>query len=343
MIKILFYAVKSLHVPHMEPISWWFKNYREDVEIRYSSPDGALREMDLKELSEKEYKSISVDQAKAWKPDITVLADVNFKDVVWGGKKVNVNHALISKGFYFTKTRYTKRDDDADLVCVPGDYHADILKSTLKTKVVATGYVKFDEFGSGRITSDDIRKSYNIPLDAEVITFVPTHNIELSAVPIVTHEIRKLIENGRYLFIKLHGASSKKWFDLYRLLAKLEERIIFIEGSDATPAIIAADVVISDVSSTYLEAMALEKPVVLLDSPYQKKFYNYDERDIEYVYRDVAIRVETMDELIDAVDRSLKNPDEKKEIREKYKPGLIGPIDGNAAKRTAEAILNLLD
>ncbi len=343
MIKILFYAVKNLHIPHMEPISWWFKNYRKDVEVRYSSPNDALRDIDLKELSEKEYKWISVDQVKAWKPDITVLADVNFKDVVWGGKKVNVNHGLISKGYFYTKSRFVKRDNAADLVCVPGDYHAEILRSVLTTKVEATGFVKFDDFAQGKTTRDEVRNSLGIPLDAEVITFAPTFNFELSAVPIVTHNIRKLVENGRYLLIKLHGVSPEKWFKMYHLLANVEERVIFIESNDITPSLIAADVVISDVSSAYMEAMALGKPVVLVDSPYQNKFYNYNENDIEFKWRDVALRVETLEELTEAVDRSFKNPEEKKDKREEYGPKLVGPIDGNAAKRTADAILSLLD
>ncbi|MDP8207850.1 MAG: CDP-glycerol glycerophosphotransferase family protein [Candidatus Electryonea clarkiae] len=343
MTKILFYALKNFHLPHLEPIARWMNSYGKNVEIRFSSPDNGLKEPDLKDLSENGYIWISEDDVKVWKPDISILAEADYRNVVWGGKKVNVTHGLVSKGFFYTKSRFMKRDNASDLVCVPGEYHAELLNSVLNTAVVATGWVKFDDFISGKISRSEIRDSFNIPQDAEVITFAPTFNIELSAVPVVTDKIRKLVENDRYLLIKLHEVSSEKWFKMYRLLAKLEERVTFIEGNDITTALIAADVVISDVSTAFMEAIALGKPVVLIDSPYQKKFYNYNKNDIEYIWRDVALRVETLDELIEAVDRSFRDPNEKKQLRDQYGPRMVGEMDGDAAKRAAEAILNLMD
>jgi len=342
MIKILFYANRSFHLPHLEPIASWMKKNRKEIEVCFSSPVKGLRENDVSDLVEKGFLWKEKKEIKKWAPDISILADVIYKKVSWGGKKVNVNHGLICKGFYYTRSRFAKRDNAADLVCVPGRYHENIMSQILDVPVLATGFVKFDKYVNGEVSQKIARTKYGIPVEAKVVTFAPTFNWELSAVPVVTHQIRRLTENGSYLLIKLHELSSSKWYKLYRLLAEKEERVVFVEDNDVTASLVAADIVISDVSSVSMEAMALDKPVILVDSPFQKKFYNYNKNDIEFAWRDFAVRVKSIDELCIAVQRCIDRPEEKRQLRYKYGPELVGELDGNASQRTAEAIIELV-
>ena len=105
----------------------------------------------------------------------------------------------------------------------------------------------------------------------------------------------------------------------------------------------AADVVISDVSSAFMEAIALDRPVVLVDNPLQTRYFNYDPDDIEYRWRDVGISVKTADETFAAMDRCFEHPEEKADLRRQYGHKLVGDIDGRASERAALAILTLLE
>lgn len=349
--RILFYAKRNLHLPHMEPVRAWLSENLPELDIRISSPPYTpprealpgvgLTQAQIAELREDGLEWIPEEQLAGWSPAVTVFADADLGGVFWGGRFVNVNHGLISKGTFYTTAPNVLRENILHRICVPGEHHAEVLRKVLKPPVVPTGFVKFDPIGRGEMTRSTACAQFSIPEDAEVVTLAPTFNLELSAIPVVADRVRELVSDheNRHLLVKLHGMAPTIWQEMYRLLASVEERIHYIEQIDLTPALLAADVVISDVSSAFMEAIALDKPVVLVDNPLQRSFAHYDPNDIEYAWRDVGLRAGSADEMIEAVQRCFEQPDELAERRAFYGPKLVGPIDGKAAQRAAEQVL----
>jgi CDP-Glycerol:Poly(glycerophosphate) glycerophosphotransferase len=351
--RILFYIKRNLHLPHVEPILRWMETRVPGIEIRVSAPPwiapteglpgSGLTSAEIDQIKAKNLDWLPYDEIRDWSPDATIMADADYAGLYWSGKLVNVNHGLISKGWYYTNKPGAQRENLADLICVPGPHHADVLSPVLSKPVIATGLVKFDPVGRGELTRETARNLLGVPINAEVITLAPTFNMELSAVPVLADRARELVRNGRHLIVKLHGMAPPVWQELYQLLAVLEDRIHYVSSSDLTPSLMAADVVISDVSSAFMEAIALDRPVVLVDNPLQTQYFNYDPDDIEYRWRDVGIRAKNADEILNAVDRCFENSGEKADLRMHYGHKLVGDIDGRASERAAVAILTLLE
>jgi CDP-glycerol glycerophosphotransferase (TagB/SpsB family) len=116
-----------------------------------------------------------------------------------------------------------------------------------------------------------------------------------------------------------------------------------VDDLDISPFLALADVLITDVSSTMFEFAALDKPVVLFDSPDWGKYENYNPEDIEFTWRDFALRTNTLEEMREAVKRSLEQPTEFSAIRTKYTQQLLANYkDGLAAERIVEAAHSLI-
>ncbi|MFC2170744.1 CDP-glycerol glycerophosphotransferase family protein [Calditrichota bacterium] len=351
--RILFYAKRNLHLPHLEPVMEWINANRPEIKLTYSSPPYIPSRNGFPGLGLEDYQIsalqangpgwIPVSRINNFNPDITVLADADFGDFFWDGRIVNINHGLICKGTFYTRATTVQRENRADLICTPGEYHASILKQVLKNRVLATGFSKFDPIGKGELTRESARQDLGLAEEDKVVLFAPTYNQELSAVPVVTDGIRDLIKLGYKVLVKLHGMAPKAWFELYDILALLDTNIEHIKNQDITSSLMAADVVISDVSSAFMEAMALGRPVILVNNPNQHTFHSYDPEDIEYKWRDVGLEVNSTEEMIQAVERSFAFPEEKESKREYYGPQLVGPIDGRAAERAAIATLQIME
>ncbi len=349
--KIVYYAKRNLHVPHLLPVSNWIRDNHPEVEQVFASPPYipsmedmpgvGLNETLITDLKHRGYDWIGPSKIGNWRPDVTVMADADFGGIDWQGCIANVNHGLISKGTFYTNRQTVQRENGADLILVPGSHHAKVLQKMLHKPVLATGFVKFDPVGRGELTQQSAREKYGIGAKDRVVTFAPTYNIELSAVPVITDGLRTFANQGLKVLVKLHGMSPESWKQMYRLLALLEENIIYVDDMDLTPSIMAADVVISDVSSAFMEAMALNRPVILVNNPLQKRFPAYDPNDIEYAWRDVGVQVGTRHEIIKSVHHALDHPEDKEDRRKFYGPKLVGPIDGRAAERASTAIMQL--
>jgi hypothetical protein len=102
----------------------------------------------------------------------------------------------------------------------------------------------------------------------------------------------------------------------------------------------AADVMISDVSSIFIEFILLDKPVVLVQNPRIEEFVSYRPDDIEYLTRDCATVVDSMQELLPAVHRELKEAERLSKVRQEYARLLDYKRDGRSAERAGRAILD---
>ena len=353
--KILFYILRNLHLPHLIPIYQWISSQAIcEIEVSFTSPPyqptmgkqtGFGIEPDLQDkLVRDGIRWIDHNSITSWSPNAIVMADADFRNGIneLQTKIVNVNHGLISKGCFYSDSPLTQRENLADLICVPGSFHREALKRTVYKPVLVSGLVKFDPIFNSEIIREQVLGDVGIDPEKKVILFAPTFNYELSAVPVVTDSVRKWVDGETHLIIKLHGMSPPEWLELYRLIAQENPRISLMENLDLTPYLVAADVMVSDVSSAFMEFMALDKPVVLINNPLRTRFIGFDPRDIEYAWRDVGIEVDSAEQLPEAIKRCLANPEEKSAERKIYGPRLIGPTDGQASARIGRAVFDLL-
>lgn len=284
------------------------------------------------------------ERPQDFNPDLTFIADSVYPWVQGCGKLVHIGHGLLSKGQYYTDTLTARREEEADLICVPGKYHQKIMRRIISKPVIATGMAKLDPLFSGEITKKDVLKKYGLPGNKKYILFAPTFNDELSAIPHAKEKIAEILpDDEAILLIKLHGSSRAEYKKMYRNLPYQNPRVIYVDELDITPFLALADVLITDISSTMFEFAALDKPVVLFDSPDWGKYANYNPKDIEFTWRDFALRTSTLEEMRVAVKRSLEQPEELSAIRTKYTEQLLANAkEGKAAERIVKTAHSLI-
>ena len=146
--RVMFYFFKNVHIPILIPIYDKLKNKYPDIDVAFGYMHHAPQMRagfapdELKKLQDFGEQLYSKPQDFA--PDLTFIADSVYPWVKGCGKLVHVGHGVLSKGQYYTDTAIARREEQADLVCVPGSYHADIMQRIISKPVVATGMAKLD-------------------------------------------------------------------------------------------------------------------------------------------------------------------------------------------------------
>lgn len=348
-IKILFYFFKNVHIPILEPIYRKLKAMHPEAQIAFGYMSYApqiragftLEEFELlKDFGEKLYNN-----PQDYNPDITFIADSCYEFVQNCGLLVHVGHGILSKGQYYTDTQLARREEYADLVCVPGEYHKKILNRIISKPVVATGMAKLDALYDGTYTREKIIQKYGLNPQNKFILYAPTFNDELSAIPFVYDRINEVIpDNNTFLLIKLHSSTKQEYKNMYRELFRKDARVIYIEDLNIAPYLALADIMISDVSSAMIEFASLDKPLILFNNPTWTTYKYYNPNDIEFKWRDIGIEVNNLEEMKQAVIRSLNTPKEFSHKRIYYTEQIIAnKTYADASQKIINSALELLN
>lgn len=346
--RILFYAERNLHLPFLEPL-FDFLSQKNDVELAFSAPKYVmvtdtnlgvgLPPETIERLSRKgEFFS----EPRVFDPDIIVVADCCYFRLYDGPKFANMGHGMICKGSFYNNSKVVRRENLADLICTPGEWHKERLSRTVFSPIEVTGFIKSDQiYRAGAPTRDQFLGRYGIDPGKKVILLAPTYNEELSALPCIAERLEELVDNKTHLLIKLHGMTSPRWRNLCERLAEANSAVTMLGDDGYAGAFVSADMLISDVSSIYVEFMGQDKPIVLFNNPKRYGFSAFLPDDIEYLVRDGCDEVSTMDELKDAVSRGLQGDDPCREKRREYAERLDYGRDGQAVQRASNAIMDL--
>ena len=93
-----------------------------------------------------------------------------------------------------------------------------------------------------------------------------------------------------------------------------------------------------------MEFAALDKPVILFNSPDWQAYPNFNPADIEFNWRDIGIQVTDLDEMRSAVLTSLQDPRIHADKRRKYTDLLFAnKQNGDAAERIVKLALALIE
>jgi len=341
--RVLVYYFKNVHIPVLNPITEALLQRKDiDLAIGYMqyAPDirAGFLPYELKSL--KGYNLPMYSTPQDFYPDYTIIADSVYPWVENCGKLIHIGHGVLSKGQYYTDTKIAKREEQADFICVPGNYHKQIMEKIVNKPIIATGMAKLDGIFNGSMNREREMAKRKFPPYYYYVLYAPTFNDELSSLPEIQEKIIEVLPSpDSILLVKLHGSTAQKYKDLFSQLHLKDDRVLYISELDITPYLCIADVLISDVSSVMMEFAALDKPIVLYNNPRRKKYKNYNPKDLEYSHRDIGYQVNNLEEMKIAILKIHRGQDLYQERRKEISDMLFAnKYDGKAVERILECI-----
>lgn len=202
-------------------------------------------------------------------------------------RKICIFHGLASKAQAFSTLRKGALISFPGWLAVPSEFYRNIL--------LALGVPEDKIFVAGLTKLDGLQRN---------ILYAPTHNPQLSAIPVIKDRIYELpnVKVHLHQWIRTQERPHQQLFSSYYPVHEDREDILDL--------IDWADVVIGDFGSIVLEAIALGKQAIQVVNPAHKEWY-IDFRGISQeemqklpefaIPKKYAIRVKSFDELKDAL------------------------------------------
>lgn len=261
---------------------------------------------------------------------------------------VAIQHGIITpthRGYMFGKEEKGKIVLP-DMTCVYGQYHYDLITQNSiyePTQVTVTGQPRYDIlYHADRMYSkEQFLKTHHID---------PTHKIVLWATQchgLTNEENRKNFEvvfktmesvKDVTLIIKQHPGEGEpytgmieKWLKTFKIHTVLTPR-----SSDTYEQLFICDVMMTKNSTTAMEAIALDKPVVVLNLSGEPDV-------VDYVPEGVALGVYREEDLKPALLTLLKDSSELAENRKNYIEKYLYKIDGKASERVVNVMETLIE
>ncbi|MCH8332770.1 CDP-glycerol glycerophosphotransferase family protein [Candidatus Sumerlaeota bacterium] len=211
-------------------------------------------------------------------------------------------------------------------------------------RFVDIGMPKTDAFFDGSLDRAKFLQSHGLDPGNPTILYAPTWRPE-SSLHGVGEELIRSMRGGPYNFlVKLHDLSYQQegGVDWRSKLAELRApNVVDLKDHDVSPALFAADLLISDASSVANEFTLLDRPIVFIDVPdlYRKYEATIDREDWGQKAGAVAKGVP---EIHRCVESALARPEQRREIRKKIATeGFYNP--GGATEAALEAIYRLVE
>jgi hypothetical protein len=219
-----------------------------------------------------------------------------------------------------------------DKTVVYGQYDKDILTKLSaypEDSVVVTGSPRYDIiYQADKIyDKNKICKQLNLDQSKKMILWTTqTHGLPIDEndknISAVYNAVKSL--KNVQLVIKLHPAEDQK-ASLYTK-DKSFEPVIIGRNADTLALIFTCDLLIARYSTTVMEAVALNKPVIILN-------LSGEPDPVDYVKEDVALGVYKEEDLTPAFEKLLKDDSELAGNRKKYIEKHLYKIDGKATER----------
>jgi CDP-glycerol glycerophosphotransferase (TagB/SpsB family) len=278
-----------------------------------------------------------------FQPDVVVLAEHaknHLQPLLPGVPIVWTRHGFAVKN-------YTAESLDAcDYACLSSEW--------VRTDFHARGWrARRDEWITGFAPMDALWQALREPRanGAPTLLYAPTHNPTLTSLNRLGNNwgprLRAAMPQLRVV-IKLHPHSPDKhplWCERLRQWAANDPGIDVIDdvNSDIYPLLAHADVLLTDASSVMFYWLALDRPLILVDSPHRfGDAQRYSPDGYEWQWRNMGERIESGGELIPAVQRAFASPQAHATARALYRQRLFGDsFDGHVAQRVARHVLEL--
>jgi hypothetical protein len=278
--------------------------------------------------------------------------------------KIHINHNQPVKYQSYQKRDFVNFDSHFLTSPLHREQTEDTIRNygleNMKIDLFDIGYAKSDSLLNGEYSREKVLNDLGLSPLNKTVLYSPSWDEGLSLRTNGKKIIEKLLETNEInVIVKLHPISycppdgpNYKFYtggiDWITEFSVFESNKNFrhVPVSNIDPILSAADVMVTDVSSVALEFIMLDKPVIYIDCPefFEKTlsevYSGFGETTAEFVKNDpkanagrhTGIVVEKIDELSEAVNRCLNNPDElsykRSELSKKlsYNPGHAGDV-----------------
>jgi hypothetical protein len=185
-------------------------------------------------------------------------------------------------------------------------------------QAVLVGYPKLDQLASDGFDGAAIRASLGLRPGRPTALYAPTYSLASSLHLAGEGIVRALAGAGLNVIVKLHDRSLdpdpryRAGVDWRARFSTLEKElgpgtIRFVETSDASPLLAAADCMITDHSSIGFEYLVLDRPLIVFDAPNLPEAARINPEKV-VLLRSAATVVRTTDQLAAAAIHALDNP-----------------------------------
>ncbi|MBI1783977.1 CDP-glycerol glycerophosphotransferase family protein, partial [Candidatus Sumerlaeota bacterium] len=207
------------------------------------------------------------------------------------------------------------------------------------------GMPKLDAFFDGSLVRENYLARHRLDPAKPTILYAPTWRPEASLYSVGEALIRTMREMPWNFMVKLHDLSLDTATNRIDWRQKMRElaapNIAFIEELDATAALHAADLLISDASSVANEFTLLDRPLVFVEVPDLFKKYGKT-IDLENWGQSSGAVARTVPEILERAKQALANPDEFAAPRRRIaSEGFYNP--GRATQAALDEIYRLID
>jgi len=255
-------------------------------EIRFRFAATIAKDLCLKFISENGFSLAEAD----YRPDVMFVADCDGYDRPPTGVVVDIGHGLGSKHKYF----YKDSPYHSDYVIVASKWIADRLQPTNpQTKFLPLGMPKLD-------------RAFRTAEVPRTILIAPTHNYHYSCLVGLVDYLEQLRDYR--VILKPHEfvyTSASIFCQMWRHQLKHLPPNVEVRRDPNIAAILGeASIVISDVSSAYLEALGLGKHVIIFESPFMA-WEKEKKGDMahEYCFQSLTHVINNGRDLLDAVQK----------------------------------------
>ena len=306
--RYLFYIAKAYSIPIIQPLAAVLNPGKDEYAFYVSDQvaEKFPREWDKSRALK------NLKQAKAFKPDF-VLCPGNFVDFRIPGIKVQLFHGLgVEKEGHYRIRHFF------DVYCTSGPYVTERFNKLQRNhgyfSVIESGWPKVDYILN--YPGERVREKFNLPPDKKNVLYAPTFSTEHESATSLLSIIPEIMKDDEFWLFKFHELMNPEIIAQFKEMNRKNSRVLINE--EITPYLHAADVMISDTSSVVYEFMLLDKPVITFRTQGRE---------------DKGLNIKEAAELREALDRSLQNPAEFHEQRQRHLREINPALDGRISER----------
>jgi len=210
-------------------------------------------------------------------------------------------------------------------------------------RLIPIGFPKLDPLKDDSLDKKVILKQLGFSGKRPIVVYAPTGQKQNSLETVGEEVIRRLKKLNRYdLLVKPHDHPKNLNVNWMTYLKKYEDdHTKIIRKHDIIPYLYASDILLTDASSVSNEYSLLDRPMVFIDVPELLNAARNKSQpvDLETWGRNAGVTARWPDEIIDAIQWSLKHPRKGSLIRRKMaKDMFFNP--GNATDKAVEWIVD---
>lgn len=210
------------------------------------------------------------------------------------------------------------------------------------------GYPKLDALANGEIDGARVRASLGLDESRPTVLYAPTYS-EASSLHLAGERIVRALDSAGFnVVVKLHDRSLdpdaryNRGIDWRRRFAAIERpgRVRFVEGSDVSPLLAAADLLVTDHSSVGFEYLVLDRPLLIFDAPDLPSAARISPDKVALL-RSAGTLAGTPEDLVSAARAELREPGRLSVMRRRIAAEIFYQ-PGGATRRALELIEEVL-